>query len=339
MGPNLKIRNTSRIDLTMDELMAAPGSETENSFGNLSKKLGTIDVLYYPFNDENVAWVKSWTVIPEKPANSREVTEPYALMEGSPDIPTFVADLLAANQRNNPAKNVPPYSQQSVEGVAKIIANNDPETKFNDIWGSAYTTTMYVKPMTPRNTVAAWGVIVARENMQRALSEFYAYFRSLIQSFADRGLYPYAGPVELRAHGLDHSEEVLIPNAVEPTLSGARPLPGQPDKDTIIWYAINNTVDLPHASEFNAELEKWFLTNYQSYGVVRPEWTKAYAYTADGAKGGAWTNDEILQSTFPDTWRNGYARDNNWDSAVKQLNSLDPNRVFTNDFLDKLFPA
>jgi hypothetical protein len=128
-------------------------------------------------------------------------------------------------------------------------------------------------------------------------------------------------------------------NAVEPTLSGARPHPNHSDKDVIIWFAINNNVDQPSAAQFNSLLEAWFLSNYQSYGIVRPEWTKGYAYTANAQNGGAWTNDTILTETFPNTWRDGYPSEANWDSAVTAFNSYDPHRVFTNSFLDRLFPA
>ncbi|HET8706325.1 MAG TPA: cholesterol oxidase substrate-binding domain-containing protein, partial [Pseudomonadales bacterium] len=186
--------------------------------------------------------------------------------------------------------------------------------------------------------VAAWGVMTSRANIQRVLHEFYVYFKSLIQTFTDRGLYPYAGPVELRAHGVDNPAEVLIANAVEPTISGPRPHPDYPERDVIIWFAINNNVDQPLASEFNTRLEEFFLSNYQSYAIVRPEWTKSYAFTADGAYGGAWTNTAILTETFPNTWRDGYPANDNWDFAVATLTALDPHRIFSNSHLDKLFP-
>ncbi|MCG8315546.1 MAG: FAD-binding protein [Pseudomonadales bacterium] len=336
-GPNLKIRNVSRADLLVSELLAYPEDANENSFISLSDEFGTVDVLFYPFNPAKTAWVKTWTVTPEKPENSREVTGPYNFSTG--DIPPWTADVLSSGLRTFPALVVPAYNKQSGTAIADLLTNEDPDTKINDLWGSAYCSTLYVTPLTPRKTVAAWGVIVSRENVQRALAEFYSYFEELIAEFKAKRKYPYTGPVELRAHGLDRPEDVLIPNAVEPTFSGARPHPDHPEKDTVIWYAINNNVDQPEAAEFNARLEQFFLTNYQDYGIVRPEWTKGYAYSADGQFGGAWTNDEILLEQFPATWRDGYSVDNNWDTGVAQLNAMDPHRIFTNDHLDRLFPA
>lgn len=108
----------------------------------------------------------------------------------------------------------------------------------------------------------------------------------------------------MRVHGLDNPHDVVIPTAVEPWLSGARPYP-----------------------------------NYSSYGVVRPEWTKAHAFTKDAPDGGARTNITKLQQTFPDTFRDGYPSDSNRDAAVAALNGHDPHRVFSNSYRDMLFPG
>lgn len=337
-GPNVKIHLASRTDLTAAEVLALPENETENSFSNLSDQYGTVDVLYYPFNNEKKVWIKTWTVTPEKPEGARETTAPYNLTDGVTMAPV-VADILSSTLRTFPKLMVKSYNNLSYNGVVDLMENEDPETQIKSLWGSAYTTTLYVQPLTPRKTVAAWGVIVSRANVQRALGEFYEYFEQLLAEFQDNGKYPYTGPIELRAHGLDTPNDVLMPNAVEPAISGARPHPDHPEKDTIIWYAINNNVDQPGASEFNALLEQFFLTNYQEYGIVRPEWTKGYAYSADGQFGGAWTNDDILLETFPATWREGYPEDNNWDSAAEQFVAMDPYGVFSNSHLDKLFPT
>ena len=295
-----------------------------------------MDVIYYPFNPDNRVWVKTWTVTPEKPAEARWVTEPYELSSGVKMSP-IVADILSSTMRTFP-RWVKNYNQLSMNGIDDLMANNDPDSKINDIWGSAYTTTLYVQPETPRKTVAAWGLIIARENLQRALAEWYEFFTQLLAEFEQRGLFPYSGPVELRAQGLEYKHEVLMADAVEPTLSGARPHPDHPEKDIIIWFAINNNVDQPSAAEFNARLEAWYYENYASYGLVRPEWTKGYAYTADGQFGGAWTNEEILTQRYPATWRDGYSSDNDWTFAHQRFNQIDPHGVFANEHLLKLFP-
>ncbi|MGB3623046.1 FAD-binding protein [Ketobacter sp. MCCC 1A13808] len=338
VGPNLKIRCQSHTGHDIAELLATPETQTENSFANMSANYGTTDIIWYPLSSKQTCWVKTWTVTPEKPDSAREVFEPYTLSDGVTMAP-LAADVLSSALRTYPKLAVAQYNTQSVKGVDSLMANEDPETKLNDLWGSAYTQTLYVQPLTPRVTVAAWGVIVSRDNVQRALSDFYQFFTQLVADFKSRGLYPYTGPVELRAHGLDNPADILMPNAVEPIFSGARPHPDHPEKDTVIWYAINNNVDQPDAAEFNTKLEQWFISHYSTYGIVRPEWTKCYAYSEDGPFGGGWSNDEVLLETFPDTWRTGYPAESNWDAGVAMLNSYDPHRVFTNTHLDKLFPV
>ena len=88
----------------------------------------------------------------------------------------------------------------------------------------------------------------------------------------------------------------------------------------------------------STRLEQWFYSNYASYGLVRPEWTKCYAYSDDGEFGGAWTNEEIMSEVYPRTWNQGYPADNNWDTAAAQFRAMDPHGVFTNSHLNKLFP-
>ncbi len=336
LGPNLKMRCISRTDLALADILAAPAIQTENSFAHLIDQYGAVDVLFFPFYAKKTAWVKTWTPAPIKPTSSREVFKPYNYRV--PNLTPAISDFVTSTLRTLPTI-VPGFNRTSAINVEAAFADTKPDTQTKDIWGSAYTTTFYVKPQTLRVTVAAWGVIVARENIQRAVSELYSYIMSLIETFQSAGAYPYTGPIELRAQGLDRAADVLVENAVEPTLSAARPHPDHPEKDVIIWFAINNNVDQPQAAQFNSLLEAWFLSNYQSYGIVRPEWTKGYAYTADGQYGGAWTNDTILTETFPATWRDGYLSNDNWDAAVAAFNSYDPHRVFTNSFLDKLFPA
>jgi hypothetical protein len=335
-GPNLKIRCVSTIDRKTQDLFAHPDVAGPNSFSNLSDTFGTVDTIFYPLATAGTAWVKTWTVTPVKPAESREVTAPFNYQTGN--LSPAISDSLAKSLRKNPLK-VPDYNNTAQSGFATIFADTNPATQVYDLWGSAYTTTFYVRPETIRLTVAAWGVIVRRADMQRVLHEFHTKLNELLTDYASRGLYPYVGPIELRAHGVDKSSDVLIANAVEPWLSGARPHPNFPDNDTIIWFAINNNVDQPEADDFNNDLENWFVSNYSSYGVVRPEWTKAHAFTKDAADGGAWSNLAKLQQTFPDTFRDGYPSDSNWDAAVAALNGHDPHRVFSNSYLDMLFPA
>jgi len=336
MGPNLKLRCHSRVDIDMPTLFANPAVAGSNSFGALVNQYGSTELLWYPFV-QTTGWVKTWEVAPTKPSTSREVTTPYNYPE---TVPLDQADQIAAYLRTYPS-TVPQFNQQSAAATQQMMTPvaGDEDTQVYDLWGSAYCSTLYVQPETLRLTTAAWGVVLNHSNIQRAIYEFYLYLTNTLTALGGAGMYPYVGPVDIRGHGIESSSDVLISNAVQPYLSGARPLPDHSSYDVILWFAVNNNVDQPGAASFNTNLESWFLLNYSTYGIVRPEWTKTYAYTATGAYGGGWTNTTLLTKTYPGTFHNhGYSSNSNWNAALSTLDSYDPHRIFTNPFLDTLMP-
>jgi hypothetical protein len=80
-------------------------------------------------------------------------------------------------------------------------------------------------------------------------------------------------------------------------------------------------------------IETFIFSHYsREMAIVRPEWSKGWAYTEDG---GAWTNEELMTQTFPELYGGGRAE---WDFAVGVFNKYDPKRVFTNKLLNILFP-
>jgi FAD/FMN-containing dehydrogenase len=335
MGPDLKLRCLSVTDIPMPTLFAPPPSAGPQSYSALVDQGGAVEVIWFPFVQDS-AWIKIWQPEPTKPSTSREVTAPYNY-PFSDNLPLATAQAISASLRTNPG-TVPAYNQTAVNAQdAALSPSAQPE--LNDLWGSAYCVTFYVKPTSLRVTTAAWGVLLERRNIQRALNEFYNYLTTTLSALQTAGQFPYVGPVEIRAQGLDRTSDVLVSGAVEPYLSGARPLPNNPDYDVILWFAVNNNVDQGGAQWFNYNLEQWMLSNYSSYAVVRPEWTKTYAYTPTGAYGGGWTSTALLTGTFPNTFRVGYPYSSNWDAAVSMLNSYDPHRIFSNPYLDTLMPS
>jgi FAD/FMN-containing dehydrogenase len=335
MGPNLKLRCLSVTNIPMPILFAPPALAGAQSYSALVDQAGAVEVIWFPFVQDS-AWIKMWQPAPVMPSTSREVTTPYNY-PFSDNMPLATAEATAASLRALPSA-VPAFN---VTGVTAQDAALSPLAvpELNDLWGSAYCVTFYVKPTSLRVTTAAWGVLLKRSDIQRALSEFYNYLFTTVTLLEGMGQFPYVGPVEIRAQGLDQASDVLVSGAVEPYLSGARPLPNNPDYNVILWFAVNNNVDQGGAQSFNYNLEQWMLSNYSSYAVVRPEWTKTYAYTTTGAYGGGWSNNQLLTRTFPDTFRAGYSSSSNWDAAVSILNGYDPNRIFSNPYLDTLMPS
>ncbi|MFG2602495.1 cholesterol oxidase substrate-binding domain-containing protein [Streptomyces sp. NPDC048514] len=56
-------------------------------------------------------------------------------------------------------------------------------------------------------------------------------------------------------------------------------------------------------------------------------WSKGWACTEDAA----WSDPEVLPAAVPGSFEAGV-----WEEAVATLNRLDPHRVSTNGFLDRL---
>jgi hypothetical protein len=154
------------------------------------------------------------------------------------------------------------------------------------------------------------------------------------QAYRDRGEYPMNGPVEIRVTGMDRPEDCLVPGAQVPLLSAARPWTGHPEWDCVIFFNILSVPGTPVSARYYAELEEWFYANYPSYAGVRVEWSKGWAYT----EAGAYTNELTLGARIPASFTQGMAQDAGFRAAVGMLDAMDPHRVFSTKFLDRLMP-
>jgi FAD/FMN-containing dehydrogenase len=115
-------------------------------------------------------------------------------------------------------------------------------------------------------------------------------------------------------------------------ISSLAPRADHPEWDVAIWFDALSFPGTPDANAFYQELEEWMHQHFSGTTAVRPEWSKGWAYTGDGP----WTRSEMLTSTIPDGFR---ARTRGWDEAIEILDQLDPHRVFSNAFLDRLLRA
>ena len=102
-----------------------------------------------------------------------------------------------------------------------------------------------------------------------------------------------------------------------------------------MWLDALTIPGTPASDQFYAQLESWILSNYTgSYAGVRFEWSKGWGYTSSGA----WSNTSVLGSTVPAMYTTGQAANDGWSAALATLDSYDPNRIFSNSFLDTLMP-
>ena len=327
VGANVRLRCESYRRNPAAELFAAPSSgSTGKTFTDFLNESGRVETILYPFTEN--PWLKVWTVTPEKPFWSREVSAPYNY-PFSDNIPADVSALLQQIVSGDVSLAPAFGTTMAIVTDAGLAA-----TLSWDLWGWSKDVLLYIQPTTLRVAECGFAVSCARADLQRVLSEFHQKYLSMQQAYRDRGEYPMNGPVEIRVTGMDRPEDCLVPGAQVPLLSAARPWTGHPEWDCVIFFNILSVPGTPVSARYYAELEEWFYANYPSYAGVRVEWSKGWAYT----EAGAYTNDLTLGARIPTSFTQGMAQDAGFRAAVDMLDAMDPHRVFSTKFLDALMP-
>ena len=328
VGTNVRLRCESYRSYSAAELFAAPGSgSTGKTFSDFLDESGRVETILFPFTDN--PWLKVWTITPEKPFWSREVSAPFNY-PFSDNIPKEVSQLVA--QITTGAGWLTP-AFGAAQGLA-VDAGLTTNLAW-DLWGWSKDLLLYIRPTTLRVTANGYAVSCRRADVQRVISEFHAKYIELQQTYRDRGDYPMNSAVEIRVCGLDRPEHCMVPGAQVPLLSALRPWPAQPEWDTAVWFDILSIPGTPTANDYYAELEQWIYTNYVGdYAGVRVEWSKGWGYTPAGA----WTNQDVIGARIPASFTQGMAADASFRIAVDILDRLDPARIFSTPFLDRLMP-
>lgn len=323
VGPLQNIRCRSFTNVNADELFGPEGSSTR-TFASYVERSGRAEAIWFPFTQ--YPWMKVWSVAPIKPPLSRPVSEPYNY-SFSDNIPVEVSDLATAMVSGQPEGALLFGEAMLAAARAGLVA-----TATTDIWGPSKNTQLYIRATTLRARETGYPILTRRASIQRVIHEFKEYYVALVEQYRARGLYPMNMPVEIRCSGLDHGADVLLPHARPPLLSSLLPRADRPEWDVAIWINLLCLVGTPGADEFYSEIQDWFIRHYAGgYATVRPEWSKGWAHTPAGA----YTHTDMLQHTIPDWFRAGRTGAQTWDAAIAKLDRLDPQRVFSNAFLDR----
>ena len=328
VGTNTRLRCQSRVDLSAATLFAAPGSSDGSpTFASFVERAGRVETIWFPFTSN--PWLKVWTVSPTRPPTSREVTTPYNYVF-SDTLPRVASRLIAEIETGNAAVT-PLFGQTQYALVSAGLTL----TNTVDIWGWSKNLLLYIRPTTLRVTANGYAIVTNRANIQRVVSEFTAFYQSLLIAYQAQGSYPVNGPMEIRVTGLDNPGDAGVSADASPQLSALRPRPDHPEWNVAVWLDVLTIPGTARSDQFYHELETWILGNYSgSYAMVRPEWSKGWAYTNSSA----WADPTILTSTIPNAYRAGQAAGDDWDAALATLDAYDPHRIFTNVFLDTLLP-
>lgn len=324
VGANYKLRCQSFTDITVDEMLGPPGSNGR-TVEHFLEKTGRMEVIWFPFTDK--PWLKVWSVSPRKPLLSREVDEPYnyPFSDNIPDdMETLARSLSQGNKESTPLFGQMMYSVSA----AGLIATNS-----SDIWGDSKNLLLYIKPTTLRVTASGYAVVTRRDNVQRVIHDFSLKYQAMLAEYQARGEYPMNMPIEIRVTGLDDPREVDSGAAESPILSAIAPEANHPEWDVAVWFDCLSFVGTEKADEFNTRMEQWFCSHFHPEdALVRPEWSKGWAYTSAGE----WTESAYIDTTIPAVHNQGKLGHSTWNAAIKRLDQFDPFRVFSNPFLDTL---
>ncbi|MCX5337026.1 cholesterol oxidase substrate-binding domain-containing protein [Streptomyces sp. NBC_00140] len=321
VGANANLRCVSRMDIPAGELFAAPGSDGRTLASYLDEA-GRIEAIWFAFTE--FPWFKVWSVEPTKPLTSRRVTSPYNY-PFSDNVPTLVADL-AGRMVSDAAWYLAPvlgnaqYDTAALGLVATLSA---------DIWGPSKNTLLYIRPTTLRINANGYAVLTSRDQVQRVVAEFTAFYRERLTAYAALGRFPVNGSVEIRVTGLDDPAHAELVGARAPLLSALRPDSEHPQWDTAVWLDVLTLPGTPYAEAFLRELEQFLLDSHDGTdALTRVEWSKGWAYTDDSV----WDDEQVLGTAVPASLGDGV-----WEQAAAILDRLDPHGVYGNAFLDRLF--
>jgi FAD/FMN-containing dehydrogenase len=313
--PDYYLQVTNRYPL-VTTLLEAPGADSPDSLSQLVQTYGRVEVIWFPFTD--LPWVKTWERVPGKikPQVGSPYNYPWA-MDISPEVSGLISDGLHL---------LPHLTPWFAAGeLIIVITHAPPGAALN---GPARDLLLYVKPTTALMGMAGYAIQVPLDGLQAAANAFYVKFQSLLETYHARGEYPTNGGVEMRVTTVDRVAWLGIAGAAPPALSVCNPAGGQSSQDVVFWVDSLTFPGTEHAGDFYQELEEWFLQEWGPAGpnVLRPEWSKGWAYAGSGP----WTNPAVI-SGIPAAYP-GFAE------AQATLARYDAANIYSNSFLVQLLP-
>jgi hypothetical protein len=330
---NYNLRCQSHMDIPYGMLFQAPSPGLPLPPGSLASYLrtsGRVEIIWYPFSD--YPWLKVWTVMPDRPAGAAVVSAPYnyPFSDNLPDVLTTALRWLTTI---GPSWT-PDFSRAFANFTALALGFG-----LKDLWGPSKNTLLYIKDTTLRVTANGYAIQLRQADVQQAVHDCTAQFRSMLQSYQGAGKYPVNAPLEIRVTGLDDPALVAVPSgttAQTPPISSLTydAMARQNGWDVALWFDVLTLPGTLHADEFYAELEAWLLQRFSgSSGRVLPEWSKGWAYTGEG---GAWTSDAFLDHT-----RQAFSasRDDasSWNHVMSVFQRFDGAGLFSSPLVDRLF--
>jgi hypothetical protein len=343
--PNYNLRCVSTMDIGASTLFAAPvnGAPPPNSVGDFLNQSGRIEIIWFTVFPvlgsvpESYPWLKVWSITPDKPAESREVSHPYNY-PFSDNLPLGITKLVQAIA-SGAAWLTPAFTSMNASFTKSALYGDIPFIqKSTDLWGLSKNTLLYVKDTTLRVTANGYAVQMKKADVQQAVHDFTTEFQRLIGQFEAQGLYPINSPLEIRVTNLDDTTQVHAAGAQSPTLSSLSydAVAQSNGWDVAAWFDVLTVMpagDPQQANDFYAQLEDWMTRRFGTAARPMPEWSKGWAYKKST---GAWTNGaymELVRQMFT----TGRGSDDDFAWAATTLANYDRASLFHAPLLDQLF--
>jgi FAD/FMN-containing dehydrogenase len=292
-----------RVDYPDWEVAYAP-TPAAGSMQALVEEHGRVQALWFPFTQTPL--VQHFTE--EGYVEGPRVTEPLTVRL-SPDLPTAFTTAFTQTLAHLPWHT--PLVERATLREMRHLSPPDHE------WhGTSGNMLLYVQHDTLRVVSLAYAVHVRAGAVQAAIHDIAHHFDQMLHDYAHAGHDPINSCLEMRVTDVDRADAVGVPGAVPALLSPGLPLG---DSERVIWIDLVTTPGMPLAWQFYAEYEAWLWERFP--GSLRPEWSKAWAVSAEGP----WTDPTVL------AWVREAIR-----PAVATWDALDARGVFGSPLLDRL---
>ncbi|MDQ1435922.1 MAG: hypothetical protein QOF59_2738 [Actinomycetota bacterium] len=324
--PNYYLQLTPLFPAVTD-LFASPSQGRDlpaQAFSTLLDTYGRVEVLWFPYTNEAFAQcnqVQAKEIQPQVPGPYN-----YPWMN---DITWWENDAIAAALFEDP-KLTPDFTY----GEYLFSYSNLANTVLN---GTARDLEMYLKDTTLHVTLFGWVLQIPRAQVQEVASQFFQQVNEMLTAAAAGGAYPVNAAMEIRCTTIDQQTALGVTGAPPAALAATHSVtPNDSTIDTVIWLNVGAIPLTPGANEFFTQLEDWLVKTWGNGepNYLRPEWSKAFAWTTDGP----WRNAAML--TYIRTLYNqGTDAPFTFQWATATLAQYDKANLFTNPFLQSLFSS
>ena len=307
------------------DLFAAPGTPPNDDnpqFATLLDDYGRVEVLWFPYNVGTFVQCNRRQDYLIKP----QVRGPYNFPWMN-QVSWLENRLIAAALKAFP-KSTPAFTG----GEYYIAKGSEAGVVLN---GTARDLEIYLKDSTLRVSLFGWALQLPRAEVQQVANQFFQQLTTMLSAYKAKSIYPINAAAEIRCTTVDRMQAVPWANAAPPPLGATRSVaPGDTSLDTVIWLNVGTITGTPGANEFYTELETWILDTWGSTKPdrLRPEWSKAWAYTADGP----WTNTAVIER-IRDTYNQAVYAPLDLTWVTTTLAGYDRANLFTSPLLDVLF--